>query len=111
MNARISIGDSLPGFSRRQIRVRRRRDRACEVDSYPDCMSDDAERPATGSARNAFASARVMPAWGAVIGGVIATFRGATGDLGSIFLIAGPVLIVLGVIGMFVVRWMAKRGL
>jgi hypothetical protein len=74
-------------------------------------MSDDAEQPADRRPKDAFASARVIPAWGAVIGGVVATFRGATGDLGSIFLIAGPALIVLGVIGLFVVRWMAKRGL
>jgi hypothetical protein len=74
-------------------------------------MSNDAKQPAKGSRKNAFASARVIPAWGAVIGGVVATFRGATGDRGSIFLIAGPVLIVLGVIGIFVLRWMAKRGL
>jgi hypothetical protein len=74
-------------------------------------MSDDAEQPGTGSPKNAYASARVIPAWGAVLGGVVATYRGATGDLGSIFLIVGPVLLVLGVIGLFVVRWMAKRGL
>jgi hypothetical protein len=74
-------------------------------------MSNDAEQPAKGSPKKAYASARVIPAWGAVLGGVVATFRGATGDLGSIFLIAGPVLIVLGVVGLFLVRWMATRGL
>jgi hypothetical protein len=74
-------------------------------------MSNDAEQPAEGRPKNAFASARVIPAWGAVIGGVVATVRGATGDLGSIFLIVGPVLVILGIIGLFVLPWMAKRGL
>ncbi|OUE25626.1 hypothetical protein [Clavibacter michiganensis] len=52
-----------------------------------------------------------MAAWAAVIGGAIATFRGATGDLGSIFLITGPALMALGIVGIFVYRWMARRGL
>ncbi|GAB7302631.1 hypothetical protein MAFF212519_04820 [Clavibacter michiganensis] len=46
-----------------------------------------------------------------MLGGAVATYRGATGDLGSIFLITGPALMVLGVIGILVYRWMARRGL
>ena len=73
-------------------------------------MGDDVDQPAEGSPKRSFTSARAISAWGAVLGGAVATFRGATGDLGSIFLIAGPVLLVVGVVGLFVVRWMDRRG-
>lgn len=73
-------------------------------------MSDDAGEPRAGRPKP-FDFPRRVAAWAAVIGGAIATYRGATGDLGSIFLITGPALMALGVIGVFVYRWMARRGL
>ncbi|RIJ50969.1 hypothetical protein DZG00_10680 [Clavibacter lycopersici] len=74
-------------------------------------MSDDANGTPDGRRKPARGSARSVLPWAAVIGGAIATFRGATGDLGSIFLITGPALMALGVVAFFVYRWMAKRGL
>ena len=61
-------------------------------------MGDDADRPPEGEPKAPFTAGRTISAWGAVIGGLIATFRGATGDLGPVFLIGGPVLVVLGVV-------------
>jgi hypothetical protein len=74
-------------------------------------VSDDANQPSGMSPKQRFRAAGLIPAVGAVLGGAVATFRGATGDLGSIFLIIGPALMVFGVIAFFVYRWMAKRGL
>ncbi|UKF25448.1 MULTISPECIES: hypothetical protein [Clavibacter] len=74
-------------------------------------MSDGANQPSKKSSNQAHRAAGLIPAVGAVLGGAVATFRGATGELGSIFLIIGPALMVLGVIAFFVYRWMAKRGL
>jgi ABC-type sulfate transport system permease component len=74
-------------------------------------MSDEAHQPSGKSPKQRYRAVGLIPAVGAVLGGAVATFRGATGDLGSIFLVVGPVLMVLGVIAFFVYRWMAKRGL
>ncbi|KDP92365.1 MULTISPECIES: hypothetical protein [Clavibacter] len=73
-------------------------------------MSDDARERPPGRPKP-FDFPRRVAAWAAMIGGAIATYRGATGELGSIFLIVGPALMVLGVIGFFLYRWMARRGL
>lgn len=73
-------------------------------------MSEDAGERPSGRPKP-FDFPRRVAARAAVIGGAIATYRGATGELGSIFLIVGPALMVLGVIGFFVYRWMARRGL
>jgi ABC-type sulfate transport system permease component len=53
---------------------------------------------------------RVLP-WAGIFVGAFLTYRSATGEMGSIFLITGPALMALGVITLFVYRWMAKRGL
>jgi ABC-type sulfate transport system permease component len=74
-------------------------------------MSDDANDTPAGRPKPPSTFARTMLPWAAVLGGAVATFRGATGDLGSIFLIAGPALMALGVVAFFVYRWMEKRGL
>lgn len=73
-------------------------------------MSDDAGERPPGRPKP-FDFPRRVAAWAAVIGGAIATYRGATGELDSIFLVVGPALMALGVIGVFVYRWMARRGL
>jgi len=73
-------------------------------------VSDDAGDRRPGRPKR-FDFPRRVAAWAAVVGGAIATYRGATGELGSIFLITGPALMALGVIGVFVYRWMARRGL
>ncbi|MBF4625692.1 hypothetical protein [Clavibacter sp. VKM Ac-2872] len=74
-------------------------------------MIDDAGHLPEGRPKPGSGSARQIMPWAAVAGGAIATYRGATGGLGSIFLIAGPALMALGVIAFFVYRWMARRGL
>ncbi|OUE09861.1 hypothetical protein CMsap09_13015 [Clavibacter michiganensis] len=74
-------------------------------------MGDDADRAPEGESTAPFTAGRTISAWGAVIGGLIATFRGATGDHGPMFLIGGPVLVVLGVVAFVAFRWMARRGL
>jgi spore maturation protein SpmB len=51
----------------------------------------------------------VLP-WLAVAVGVFQTIQAATGAMDSIFLIVGPVLIVIGISGLLLARWMKKRG-
>ena len=54
-------------------------------------MSDDAGERPPGRPKP-FDFPRRVAAWAAVIGGAIATYRGATGELGSIFLVVVALL-------------------
>jgi hypothetical protein len=49
--------------------------------------------------------------WVAVAVGVVQTVRAGTGAIDPIFMTLGPALIVLGVSGFFVGRWLKKRNL
>jgi spore maturation protein SpmB len=51
----------------------------------------------------------VLP-WLAVAVGAFQTIRAATGAMDSIFLIVGPVLVVIGISGFLLALWMKKRG-
>jgi hypothetical protein len=73
-------------------------------------MSENETRPPTGGQKPVYGPRRVLP-WAGIFVGAFLTYRGATGEMGSIFLITGPALMALGVIMFFVYRWMAKRGL
>jgi hypothetical protein len=71
-------------------------------------MADD---PKTGRVD----SPRLIAAIAAIIGGVVAIVKGALGGFGpgteQLFVWIGIGLVVLGVAGIFVYRWMAKRNL
>jgi hypothetical protein len=52
----------------------------------------------------------VLP-WIAIAVGILHTIRAATGSMDPMFLITGPILIVIGVSGFFIARWLKKRTL
>ena len=52
----------------------------------------------------------VLP-WVVIVVGVFQFIQAATGAMDSVFLIIGPVLIVIGISAFFLARWMKKRGI
>jgi hypothetical protein len=77
---------------------------------------DQRDEPDRQSTRWRYGPVRLISPWIAVAAGIFFVIRGTAnlprpGNDGTTYIIVGVVLIVVGVIGFFVARWMAKRGI
>ena len=54
---------------------------------------------------------RLVAPWACVAFGLFHTVKAVTGGMDSLFLVTGPILIMVGLAAFFIARWMAKRGI